>query len=100
MHFNVGEITSYGAVMIDLEIQDSFNERVREYTDRFMSSWKDYVREVAQLYICLNHMIWKHHENNNQKRSNEYTKEWRRIGTIADETFNKEDLTLFYQLID
>lgn len=65
----------------------------------FMKSWGNNVEEVAQLYICLNHMIWKHYETN-ETRALEYDNEWRRIGNTVDKRFSSENLSTFYSLVD
>lgn len=86
---------------MDFSIADTFGEKgIKETYENVMKNWSDNYKYITELYIVLNHKIWEHYENKNDKLAKLYDGLWRECGNWCDDNFTSEELEYFYATID
>lgn len=84
----------------DFAIADKFGKlAVADTYRRAFDEWKEDIIYMTELYITLNHGIFKHY-GRNEELAILYDNLWRELGDYIDNTFNEEDLSFFYRAID
>lgn len=85
----------------DFSIADAFGVyAIKDTFKRAFKEWKHDYRYLTDLVIVLNHKIWQHYENGNQRYAELYDTLWRKVDDYACNNLTSEELKYFFEKTD
>lgn len=76
---NVWELFTEAEEKEDVDIEELYRKLFRE--------WRNDVKLVAELSMCMNRKLWEHYEGKNEKLAELYDSLWARVHGYALDTF-------------
>lgn len=84
----------------DFTIADRFGiEAVKDTFKRAFNEWKHNPVYLAELVVVLNLKIWQHYKDN-EPLARIYDSLWRKAHNYALDTFEGDDFTTYYKIVD
>lgn len=85
----------------DLTIAEPFGERAIRDTHRNVTkSWGKDAKYYTEYVMSLNHKIWEHYNNGNERLARVYDDLWRKAAEHAEKTLKGDDLKYYYRTTD
>ncbi len=86
---------------MDFSIADRFGEQaIRDTFDRAFKEWSGDYRYLTDLVITLNHKIWQHWQNGNEKTANLYNDMWMSASEYAETRLKEDELKYYFEMTD
>ena len=91
----------YKGFMQDFAIADMFGaDAVKDTYRRAFEGWKDNVDYFSSLVLTLNHRLWMHYNNGNNKMALLYDALWKQADGYACEHFKGKDAEYYFNFTD
>lgn len=89
---NVRELFTEAEQKDDVDIEELYRKLFRE--------WRNDVKLVAELSMCMNWKLWEHHEKGDERLAELYDSLWVRVHGYASDTFTWEDGAYYFRVTD
>ena len=89
---NVWELFTEAEQSDDVDIEELYRKLFRE--------WRNDVKLVAELSMCMNRKIWEHHEKWNESLAELYNRLWMKVHDYALDVFTWEDGAYYFRVTD
>ena len=85
----------------DFSIADMFGEdAVRDTFDRAFGEWKDNYLYLTDLVAVLNHKLWQHYNNGDERMTRLYNDLWEKSQSYGYDHLEGEELEYFWRVLD
>ena len=84
----------------DFTIADRFGLNAIKDTFRNAFDWRDNYKYLTELVIVLNHKIWEHYENGNEKYAELYNELWEKADRYACNYLEGKEAEYFFEMTD
>lgn len=89
---NVWELFTEAEQRDDVDIEELYRKLFRE--------WRNDVKLVAELSMCMNRKLWEHHEKGDENLAELYNRLWMKVHDYALDTFTWEDGAYYFRITD
>lgn len=89
---NVWELFTEAEKKEDVDIEELYRKLFRE--------WRNDVKLVAELSMCMNWKLWEHYEKKDENLAELYNRLWMKVHDYALDTFTWEDGAYYFRITD
>lgn len=89
---NVRELFTEAEADSNVDIEELYRKLFRE--------WRNDVKLVAELSMCMNRKLWEHHEKGDESLAELYNRLWMKVHDYALDVFTWEDGAYYFRITD